>query len=448
MKSLFITLLLLAFSFAGYAQSIDERIANAMNKEAWRELRELYLSEGSALQTPYLHPLSKFFLHHFYNQPDSALHYGRILLNEHQQELGTSVSSIVYFMANDYARSGDFKNGAEILHQMNEAMRTAGAEVSPPLNSLERQYQILDSLGGFSVSKPKHDAIIPLRFYQDDRSNPVMLYAPVEMNGVKEEITYDTGAGVNVISPATAKRIGAKIFDTPEMSMTGTRSVATSQLAIVDSIRLGEILYRNVPFLAKDFLTGHEKADENIKDLNLHCVLGSQLMLPLGEIQFDFANRQLIVPAAPSPKPDYAPNLYYSSSNAMMLSVFDKKSGQVIDANLDTGASETELLSSYYNRNQFLFTDITADTLRGAGMGGVIEFMAFKHLWDYKVGNISCTDSVLVITTPGHGALSDKYDCLFGLPTLAHHDRVTINFKDMWVGFVPTARNEEKQKSN
>ncbi len=303
-QHLLLQLLLFAFSIAGHAQSIDERIGNAMNREAWRELRQLYRAEGKALQTPYLHPLSKFFLHHFYHQPDSALHYGTILLNEHQQDVGASVASIVYFMANDYARLGDCKSGAGILHQMNEAMRTAGGEAASPLIFLERQCQVIDSLGGFSVSKPAHDAVIPLRFYQDDRRNPVMLYAPVEMNGVKEEITYDTGAGMNVMSPETAGRIGAKIFGMPEITMTGVRSVATDQLAIVDSIRLGEILYRNVPFLVKEFLTGHEKADEEIKKLNLHCVMGSQLMLPLGEIQLDFSRRQLIVPAVLSPRPD------------------------------------------------------------------------------------------------------------------------------------------------
>ena len=56
-----------------YAQSIDEPIGNAMNNKAWSEVRHLYLSEGENIQTPFLKPYTKFFIPHFYNQPDLAI---------------------------------------------------------------------------------------------------------------------------------------------------------------------------------------------------------------------------------------------------------------------------------------------------------------------------------------------------------------------------------------
>lgn len=88
MKKLILTLFIFAISAIGYSQSIDERIGSAVNNGKWQVLRSLYSTEGHKLQSPLLHPLSKFFINHFYNQPDSALYYGTKLLNEHQSELG------------------------------------------------------------------------------------------------------------------------------------------------------------------------------------------------------------------------------------------------------------------------------------------------------------------------------------------------------------------------
>lgn len=62
----FVALLFATISF-GQVKSVDERIGEAMNGSNWAELRSLYLSDGKNLQTPFLKPLSKFFISQFYN---------------------------------------------------------------------------------------------------------------------------------------------------------------------------------------------------------------------------------------------------------------------------------------------------------------------------------------------------------------------------------------------
>ena len=90
----------------GQVKSIDERIGEAMNGSNWAELRSLYMSDGKNLQTPFLKPLSRFFISQFYNEPDSAIKYGKEILEKYQDELNSSVPSIMYFMAEDYATLG------------------------------------------------------------------------------------------------------------------------------------------------------------------------------------------------------------------------------------------------------------------------------------------------------------------------------------------------------
>ena len=51
------------------AQSVDERIGHVMDNQLWFQLREIYQKEGELLQTPFMRPLSDFFIAHFFNQP-------------------------------------------------------------------------------------------------------------------------------------------------------------------------------------------------------------------------------------------------------------------------------------------------------------------------------------------------------------------------------------------
>ena len=97
MKLNFLISYILLFTFAQYsfAQSVDEQIGNAMNNQSWHQLRNLYEKEGEKIQTPFLNPLSKFFIAHFFNQPDTALFYGNVLLEKHQVEIGQSIHSVM-----------------------------------------------------------------------------------------------------------------------------------------------------------------------------------------------------------------------------------------------------------------------------------------------------------------------------------------------------------------
>lgn len=431
----FITWIISVLAIAGYSQSIDERIGNYMNNGKWPELRRLYFEEGDKLQSPMLHLMSRFLIYHFYNQPDSALHYGVELLNKHQAELGQSVGPTVYFMADNFARVGDFKNATQILHMYNDAARQAGAVPDSIMVHYEKQYQVLADCGGFQTIRPNHDISVPLRFFSDKFLDPVMLYIPIKINDISFDATYDTGAGINMISRELAEQIKARVFNTQGLKIRGaTNEDISSCFAIIDSIQLGDIVYRNVPFqVMETHLTDHSEADKKIKGLNMQCILGNQTMLPLREIQFDFAHKCLRIPAQTSTMPDFAPNIYRSVSKMLMLSLKDQKSGKTIVANLDTGSAITMLTTKYYNENKEMFASQQPnDSVRLVGVGGVSIMDAYSIPWSYIVGYTETTqDKVSVLV--GDSQISEEYDCLLGLPSLVQHDLLTINFKDMWV---------------
>lgn len=424
-----------AIFFCGisHAQTIDERIGEAMNNELWHELKELYDTQGQEIQTPFLKPLSEYFIAHFFNRPDTALHYGNILLEKYQVELGGSVGNVMYFMADDAARSGDPEYARQILHAYNEACRQAGLS-DMSFEELEQQYNALARCGGFKVEKPEKDVKIPLTYHSRNRKDPVSISVNAEINGKKARFNYDTGAGVNVISHELANELGITPIDSASIKVKGVTTM-TSRFAIADSIKLGDIVYRNVPFQIIDFSTGNAEADVKMRETGLQCVLGSQTMMPLGEIWFDFASSCLVVPAEPSPEPDYAPNMYRDAANAFVVNVYDYASVSNIEAVLDTGASYGGYTFKYYDKNRSLFEGVVpTGTIRYAGAGGVgYSKVCYKDM-KYNIGGQTLRSDSATVSMEG-SIQGEAHEMLLGLPEMTKFDRMIINFTDMWVKF-------------
>ena len=428
-----LSLILFFIGQIGLCQSIDNQINNAMNNGKWSEVRELYLTHQNEIEIPVFHPLSKFFIAHFYNQPDSALYYGMELLNKYQAQLG-SVSSVVILLAEDLAKSGKYQEATDMLKQYNDAMKTYGVTTPPNLLALENQYRAIAQKGGFKVFRPQETVKIPLR-YLKSREDPIMLKVNINLNTYSHDVTYDTGAGRNIMSEELAEKLSLPIYDFSAVDAIGIRQKET-KYTIVDTLRLGEIVYVNVPFHVADLGTGHQEADSVLTKIGLDCVIGLQTMFPLNEIQFDFQNGYLVIPAIQSPLPDSAPNMFLSRYNQLITSVFDKGSQKEIDVLLDTGGAKTSLSMNYYKENQRLFADIMpTDTIRMAGLGGVQIAKSISTTWEYSADRVHFVKEPIIIHTEPVSPVTDNWDCLFGLPSFTRYNKVILNFKDMWVQF-------------
>ncbi len=424
-------------------ESIDQRIAEAVNQEDWPLLRTLYLKEGNALENDFLHPLSKFFLAHMYCRPDSAVTYGKELLTTYQNEVQDAMGGIIYYLANDLAATHQYNAAASILKQYCDALEKAGFQRNATFRNNETLFGKLAQTDGFVVEKPNKEIEIPLIFHSGDRTNPSMLFVEGSLNGHSLRITYDTGAGVNLLSPRMAKEVNATVISDSELPVSGVSTVNT-QLAIVDSLQIGEVLYRNVPFYITDFSTGDTIADAKIKDLGMTCVCGSELMISLGEITFDFARNHLIIPATPSSKPDYAPNMYRSSSNCLLVLSYDKYTDSMIPLNFDTGASSNHLYNIYLQNHPNLFSSLSpTDTLRYAGIGGVHISNAYTIDWDYQIGHNTGVCPSVSVTDAGE---EKQYQGNLGLTFMTRFDRITLNFIDMWVELRDPETNSNNSK--
>lgn len=425
---------LLTFLFVNVsdAQSVEERIGNAMNAQSWHQLRKIYMEEGAHIQSPFLKTLSRFFVAHFYNEPDSALHYGGILLEKYQPDLGGGVAQVLYLMSDDAARLGMWDDAYQMMHAYNTALAQAQVPAEPLFVATEKQYEALRDVGGFQVIRPAKEIRIPFRYLSGKRENPGLICLSAQIHGETVRVNYDTGAGANVMSEEMARKLNLKLYDFAGTQISGVSDV-NSRYAIVDSVCLGEIVYRNVPFQVVDLSTGNAEADAHLKEIGLDCVLGSQTMMPLGEIQFDFVNCTLIVPEKLSAKPSYAPNIYRSAGNQFVLSLYDCQSQADIDAHLDSGAAYHGLTFKYFDRNRKLFEGmVPTDTLRYAGAGGVRSARVGYADMQYKIGDRTVQSDSVRVAMEGD-IQGEAFDMLYGLPEMTAFDKMIINFKDMWL---------------
>ena len=342
-------------------------------------------------------------------------------------------------MAEDYSRQGNNQTAFKIMHNLNEAYRKSGQEPNQNYVNFEDIYRIYSEQPAFSVTKPRHDTFATLyyKYYNDLKGKKHKnLYIGTQLNGKDMKVILDTGAGINMMTRDVAESIGARIIKTKGLQFNGLGIGTSGEVAFVDSIKLGDVTFRNVPFFVDDFRTGNEIVDAKLEEIGFNCVIGNQMMMPLGEICFDFKNMQLIIPYAMSAKPAFAPNFFYSPEHSFIVQITDGLSGNRIQALWDSGASETSLKYHYYKNHESLFADKVAnDSINAAGIGGVhTGIKVIPTDWSYEIaGNEYKSDSIYVEAVRVQD--KDSYDCLFGLQTMTCHNKMRLNFKDMWIRF-------------
>ena len=109
------------------------------------------------------------------------------------------------------------------------------------------------------------------------------------INGNNADITFDTGAGVNMISDSLARKFNLIPIDGyVTVAGVGQRK---GQFAIAKEVKVGNITVNDVPFVIMDFKTGNAKADQFAG--NFSIIMGSELMLQLKDLTVDFISGEM-----------------------------------------------------------------------------------------------------------------------------------------------------------
>lgn len=416
------------------AQSIDERIANAMNASNWFALDSIYNEVPKDSINPFLEVFSRGLLGNRLNRPDVSIPAFEELLNNYSASLDLSnMLNSAVMLSMDYSKVGDNSKAASVLTSVLEATRQYldSAAIEGVRQYIDR-YTALSAYKPYMISFDGNRGIIPFRIApvgNPEKKSVLMKLENSTVNGIEADITFDTGAGVNIISDSLAHKLNLIPLEAYNNVMgIGRQKV---QYVIAKEIKLGNITIRDVPFVVVDLAVGNEEADQYMDCLGL--VVGGELMLQLKDLTVDFVNCEITVPAAAPEKSNVRPNMSFSPQmNLITKGIIHNNPMWVC---IDTGdASFGSLSGEFFEKNkEYILANSTPETVRMAGIGGV-------HISDaYKLSDISITLGGRTVTVPaitvsqGANPLASDYECNLGVKSLMQFGKIHFNMVDFTI---------------
>lgn len=361
------------------AQSIDERLGAAMNTADNFGLYDVYHSAPKDSINPFLEVLSRGLIGNRFNRPDLSIPAFDELLKTQAENLDLNLflqSSVRYSM--DLSRTGRNDEAAELLSAvLSAAYQAVDSAALAPYADMAARYKELTRFSPYGIAIDGAEGVVPFDIIpvgKPESGQCMMRIASAEVNGRPARITFDTGAGVNVITDSLAAAYGLELLDA-NATATGVEASA-GRYAIARELRLGNITVKDVPFFVIDIRSHNEEADKYIGVLEL--IVGSELMLQLKDVTLDFDANEIRVPKVAAPPSGSRPNMCFSTG--MNLLTEAAVNGQPLLIKLDTGdASYGTLNSDFFEHNrEYLTAHCKSDTVRQGGVGGVWSVLCYK----------------------------------------------------------------------
>lgn len=124
MRKMLFSIVIALSSLSGYAQSYDERIADAMNTADWFALDSVYNAAPKDSIMPFLEVFSRCLIGNRLNRPDISVPAFDELFKEHSASLGMDnlLSSTMMFTT-DLGRVGQHEQAAQLAQAILDATR-------------------------------------------------------------------------------------------------------------------------------------------------------------------------------------------------------------------------------------------------------------------------------------------------------------------------------------
>jgi len=438
MRKLLLSIITSIISFASYAQSIDERIANAMNTGDWFALDSIYNAAPKDSITPFLEVYSRALIGNRLNRPDISIPAFIELLNAHSANLDLhNLLNSSVMLSMDLSKVGDNAKAASVVTSVLDATKQYLDSVA--IEGMQRyidQYAALSDYKPYMVSYLETQGSISFKIVpvgNPKREALLMHLCNSSINGIDAKITFDTGAGVNIISDSLARKYNLIPINAYQSLLgIGTQK---GQLAIAKELKLGNIIIHDVPFLVVDLTLDNDEANKYIDCYSI--VIGSELMLQLKDITLDFIERRITVPSIPPTRSGTNANMYFSPQ--MNLITNGEIQNEKMQICIDTGdASYGSLNGNFFkNHKKYVLENAQADTVRTAGIGGV------KILECYRLPNVTARiggNNVIIpqiIVNTDSNPLATDYECNIGLKSLMQFGKIRFNLVDFTITTYP-----------
>lgn len=428
----FVALFLSVFIvLSSFAQSADDKVGDMMNNSQWFELRD-FLSTNTDSVTPFLNDFAEAMLSHFFNKPEEAVRLSAALINSGELDLG-NVLSVSQLMAIDMGTLGKHESAAQMLTQIIDQTKQYldSATVAVLDNQIERHkalskynpYRIENNIGVHSIPMK----IDTLTMVESQPPINVAYLTDCQINGNQCDIRFDTGAGMNVISTQKANDMGLTMLKA-SMVAGGTRDVAGVPIAIADSISLGDVTIRDVPFLVLDIRSGHDSLDVQLQRTDI--VIGYEVMNAMRNVKLDFENSCLMVSDKSFVPTFEKPNMMIANGNQIVVQGSVNGYPMLVDPDCGDGSFGIFFANCWPIMNSFVKEGQEPRNALMGGSGGYDEIQI------YKIENVPLTIGSTTISIPQIDLSekyqpTDEYQVRIGLKTFRLNKSVSFDMERM-----------------
>lgn len=408
---------------------VDQRVGQAMNACDWFELARIYEAEHEHI-SPFLKLYAESLLATYFGRPAEGAMAIERLIGTYGDWLGEGVFGMCFYWGVNQTRMGEYATAAEgVLSKIAKFESRVDTSVIEPILMYVKQWRELAKFDCVnSMERPAEgDVRVPFRVVnlRPEKGDAPQIRFDAKFGAVEQEVVFDTGAGVNVVSDEAAERLGLTMLEI-ESEVEGIGGTQQGRYAVAERVELGNATLHNVPFYVISIRTGVDSLDRRYMS-QLQVVMGVDLVRAMGEVHIDFEHSELFSPREQTLDGDERPNMCSAPS---LFEVECEINDERQTVSIDTGAAASNLSSHYFvaHRGQ-IEREGVLDTLRSAGAGGVrieqayalpnvrIAFGDAEYKWD----KLMCSTEEDMIWSAGN----------IGMDCLASFSRVVINARTM-----------------
>jgi len=438
MKKMTLTFLIAFIHTFCFAQkTADEQVGNCLNTSDFFLLEEIYPTVKDNMQTPFLKTFAESLLNIVFNQSDQGVASVDSLIIKYQGEIGLeNVKSMLIFQSWLLFRQGEYQQAYDRLEGFIAQIEPhVPSEFLIGTKANLNMYRALLGEGKPQLIRPDMDCVIPLEIdtirirgnENDTVKHSTLMYVPVTVNGSRERFIFDTGCGGGVfLSQEYATRLGVRI-KMDSLVITGVGGKDYGQMGIVDSIGVGNMIFRNV---RATIVSPNTEVDSLFR---VNAVLGSDIMDYAGEVQILPNEKKIVFPIHKTPLPTTGRNMMrVPGGDAFFLKVYSGDNRLVML--FDTGDTYAHLNGHYFVSNkESVMRNGTKSSRVSGGFGGAglreyynLPFFSIKiGNKQFKIENMTVESELPIGTQFGSGAL--------GMAFINTFKKTTINFEQMFV---------------
>ena len=400
---------------------VDQKLNNLLERKEYFKLKEaLAKSENQLTEDRVL--FYTIFLNKAFGEREKSNNEIAVLFEKYPETLNdTTKLKLLDVQASNYLYLYQYKKAAGIYKDIltNYSTILDSADVV--------NYKNVENLfGTFAEIEPQKihkQRDVLLNSYRNKFNH---LMTPIQVDSIKEDFIFDTGANLSTVSESQAKKMNLTLFEQSVEIGSSTLNEIQSKLAVADSLYVGEILFENVLFLVMP--------DEQLTfpeiDYSIKGILGFPVIQQLGEVHLK-KDGKLFIPKTVSKKADQ--NMFLEGLNPVVEVLSEN---DTLLFTFDTGAAHSELSYKFFNEHK---KDIEKkgelQTNERGGAGGIVTVNEYALMnFPFTIGKHKTSLDKIPVTLEEYG-FNKYFDGNLGQDIFIKFNSLIINFEYMYIDF-------------